>query len=135
MDQKIPVRALARNRTKAGETLSAPTGMGGYNPWEGVEIVEGDVTSEADLSAALEGVSDVIAVYGTLRFSKLSDFLPWRLLGDDPMGWCDDQSHPYFVNYKSMETLVNVLSQKKVWLVTALVGTLGESGARCSWQR
>ena len=52
--QKIPVRAFARNRTKASEVLSSPTGMGGLNPWEGVEVVVGDLTSEADLSAALE---------------------------------------------------------------------------------
>ena len=52
--QKIPVRAFARNRTKASEVLSSPTGMGGLNPWEGVEVVVGDLTSEADLTEALE---------------------------------------------------------------------------------
>ena len=53
-------------------------------------------------------MSDVIAVSGALRFSKLSDFLPWRLLGNDPMGWCNDKTHPYFVNYLSMVTLAKV---------------------------
>ena len=50
---------------------------------------------------------------GALRFSKLSDFLPWRLLGNDPMSWCSDKTHPYFVNYLSMVTLAKVLSAKR----------------------
>ena len=98
----VPVRALVRNRTKAKLVLADATGVGGYVELPGVSVVAGDVTDDASLERALEGVESVVAVSGALRPSKPSDFLPWRLFGDDPMAWCDDRSHPYFVNYRGV---------------------------------
>ena len=115
--RRVPVRALVRNTTKASLVLADATGMGGYTALPGVDVVAGDVTDDACLAAALEGASSVIAVSGALRVSRPADFLPWRLFGggEAPGGGGDgggggdrDRAHPYFVNYRAIDSLARL---------------------------
>ena len=81
-----PVRALVRNATKAGEVLAQDSSL--------LTVFTGDLHDEASLRSALLGCDSVVAVSGTTRLTKFSDFLPWRFFGKDPMHWCNDMSHP-----------------------------------------
>ena len=118
----VPVRALVRNRTKAALVLADATGVGGFRALPGVSVVAGDATDAASLAAALDGVESVVCVTGAFRPSKLADFAPWRLFGDDPMAWCDDASHPYFVNYRGVAALARLAEAAGVRRVVRLTG-------------
>ena len=54
--------------------------------------------------------------------SQLGDFLPWRFFGDDPMKWCTDMSHPYFVNFQGIKRLVSIAEEQGVGKIVRLTG-------------
>lgn len=116
-----PVRAVIRNTIKAKEIF-------GENNTS-LDFVEADLgyfdTSNVEdaLEKAVEGCDSVISVSGTLRFSKLTDFLPWRLFRTDVSSWCDnDRSHPYFTNYQAQKLLVDLAAKHKISRFVRLTG-------------
>jgi len=108
-----PVHALVRDFSKASEVLDS-------NP--NLELFRGDLHNKDEIKAAMVGCVSVIAVSGTTRFSKLRDFLPWRFFGNDSMKWCDDLSHPYFVNFLGIRRLAAVAEELGVEKLVRLTG-------------
>mmetsp|Transcript_7245 Transcript_7245/g.17034 ORF Transcript_7245/g.17034 Transcript_7245/m.17034 type:complete len:387 (-) Transcript_7245:62-1222(-) len=114
LDQKIPVRALVRNETKAVELFAnqivstAKANKGDDNPM--LEFVVSDLgkVDQRALEAAVEGCQSIVSVSGAMRFSKLTDFLPWRLFQQDTSKWCSDTSHPYYANYRAQKLLIDM---------------------------
>lgn len=116
VDQKVPVRALVRNASKASEVLvQSPL----------VSIFEGDINDDKSVYQPLMGCDSVIAVSGTVRISQLVDFLPWRLFGDGVVD-ADDLTHPKFCNYLAIKRLaeqaVSLGVRKMVRLTGLTVG-------------
>lgn len=94
LEKNIPTRAFVRNATKAEQLFGSNNGRD-----KNLELVVGDVTDYEKMEEAVKGCQAAISVSGTLRFSQLSDFLPWRLFNFDVSSWCQDKSHPYYTNY------------------------------------
>ena len=115
-----PVRALVRNVTKANELFS-----GKY-----LEIVQADLGYYDSPSSrrytrdrAVQGCDSIISVSGTMRFSKITDFLPWRLFRTNVTSWCnDDRKHPYFPNYQAQVCLVKLAVKHKITRFVRLTG-------------
>jgi hypothetical protein len=116
LEQNKPVRALVRNQNKARELFGETTD---------VELVVADLGMYQDytsvLDKAVEGCESIISVSGTFRFSKLTDFLPWRLANEDVSSWADS-SHPYYGNYKAQCLLVDLAQKYKVQRFVRLTG-------------
>ncbi len=121
LDQNRPVRALVRNVTRAQELFGTSTG---FPP---LEIVLADLayydnfTVAKRLEQAVQGCDSIISVSGALRFSKLTDFLPWRLWNADVSSWAD-RGHPYFANYKAQALLVDLAQKHGVSRFVRLTG-------------
>jgi hypothetical protein len=79
------------------------------------------------LEQAVKGCDCIISVSGALRFSKVTDFLPWRLMNPDASAWADT-SHPYFCNYLAHCLLVDFAKQYDIERFVRLTGgTVGFS--------
>jgi hypothetical protein len=116
LEQNKTVRALVRSQNKARELFGETTD---------VELVVADLGKYQDytsvLDKAVEGCESIISVSGTLRFSMLTDFLPWRLANEDVSSWADS-SHPYYSNYKAQCLLVDLAQKYKVQRFVRLTG-------------
>jgi uncharacterized protein YbjT (DUF2867 family) len=111
------VHALVRDSGKASELLPSDSRL---------KLFCGDLHSEAAMREAVRGCRAVIAVSGTTRLSKPKDFVPWRFFGNDPMSWCDDYSHPYFVNFLGIRRLASVAEAEGATKFVRLTGlTIG----------
>ncbi|CAJ1948479.1 unnamed protein product [Cylindrotheca closterium] len=128
LDQKLRVRALVRNETKAVELFakemmsSAKAKDDGDSPM--LEFVVSDL-GKADrkaLETAVQGCQSIISVSGAMRFSKLTDFLPWRLFQQDTSKWCDDTSHPYYANYRAQKLLIDLAAEYQCRRFVRLTG-------------
>ena len=118
LGQSKPVRALVRDVGKAKEVL-------GENPNLELVVVP-DLGKYQDyaqeLERAVNGCESVISVSGTVRFSKITDFLlPWRFLRTDVSSWADS-SHPYFCNYKAQCYLIDLAEKYNVQRFVRLTG-------------
>jgi hypothetical protein len=118
LEQSKPVRALVRDVSKAREVF-------GDNPnLELVVVPDLGLYREysRELEKAVDGCEAVISVSGTVRFSKITDFmLPWRFLRTDVSSWADS-SHPYFCNYKAQCFLVDLAEKYNVKRFVRLTG-------------
>eukprot|EP00980_Cylindrotheca_fusiformis_P003960 scaffold871_cov130-Cylindrotheca_fusiformis.AAC.37 len=104
MDRNLRVRALVRNLEKANEIFDD-------NQRSAIEFVVCDLGSAdaSTLEPCVQGCEAIISVSGAMRFSKLTDFLPWRLFETDVSQWCgEDRSHPYFSNYVAQKALIDL---------------------------
>jgi nucleoside-diphosphate-sugar epimerase len=123
VDRQMPVRALVRNLEKAEELfadyLSSTTADKNK-----LELVVCDLsTADSDsLEAAVQGCEAIISVSGAMRFSKLTDFLPWHLFQQDASRWCSDTSHPYYSNYQAQKLLIDLASKHKCSRFVRLTG-------------
>lgn len=123
LQQQKPVRALVRNPEKAKEVLA--TG----DPNLQIIVVDlSEYQTHADLlEQAVKGCDCIISVSGALRFSQVTDFLPWRLGNPDVSAWADKR-HPYFCNYKAHCLLVDLAKQYSIQRFVRLTGgTVGFS--------
>lgn len=126
LEQERPVRALVRNTTKAQQLFANQTSL---------EIITADLQQYDDpacaqtLETAVQGCDCIISVSGTVRFSKLTDFLPWRLFRTNVTSWCDkDRSHPYYPNFMAQSLLIDLAAQHNVSRFVRLTGlTVGLS--------
>lgn len=107
------VRALVRDEIKAKELFQQ------YHSNKDLQIIVCDIGKYQDpiqrsiIENAINGVDAIISVSGTMRFSKLTDFIPpWKLLNEDVSSWCDDTSHPYYTNYKAQCLMVDIASEQ-----------------------
>ena len=114
LDQNIPTRAFVRNATKANELFMDPTSSEKSKRNLNLEIIVGDVTDLTKMEEAVKGCQAAISVSGTLRFSKLLDFLPWRLFTFDVSNWCNDMSHPYYTNYVAQLNLAKLATKHQL---------------------
>lgn len=73
-----------------------------------LEICVGDLNEPDTVEVAVQGCDSVISVSGSIRSSRISDFLPWRLFRSDVSSWCTDKSHPYYTNYKAQMLLFSL---------------------------
>lgn len=92
-----------------------------------LEICVGDLNEPDTLEVAVRGCDSVISVSGSIRPSRLSDFLPWRLFRSNVSSWCTDKSHPYYTNYKSQKLLFSLAEKyelKKIIRLTDLYAGL-----------
>lgn len=126
-----PVRALVRNTTKANELFdfqSTSYGSTSTASPSDLELIHCDLSIYDDpqtveiLNKAIQGCDAIISVSGTFRFSKLSDFLPWRLFQHDASKWCTDRTHPYYVNYMAQKLLVELAEKHNVKRMVRLTG-------------
>lgn len=116
LEKNQPVRALIRNTTKAQKLFGA-----NINGTSSLELITADLGHYDDkecaqtLERAVIGCDSIISVSGTLRFSKLTDFLPWRLLRTNVTSWCnDDRRHPYYPNYQAQVLLINLAAKYNI---------------------
>jgi uncharacterized protein YbjT (DUF2867 family) len=119
--RSVPVRALVRSPRKASEVLGTREGYE-YPP---LEVVVADLGRydeyEGVLDRAVEGCSAIVSVSGAVRFSRLADFLPWRVFRVDPSGWAD-RDHPYFANYRAQLRLIRLAEKHSVRRFVRLTG-------------
>jgi hypothetical protein len=119
--RSVPVRALVRSPRKAAEVLGTSEGYE-YPP---LEIVVADLGRYEDyegvLDRAVEGCSAIVSVSGAVRFSRLADFLPWRMFRIDPTGWAD-REHPYFANYRAQQVLIRLAEKHSIRRFVRLTG-------------
>ena len=113
LERNRPVRAIVRNTTKAQQVFGGNI--------TSLELVTADLgycdTKECaeTLEKAVEGCEYIISVSETMRFSKLTDFLPWRLLRANVTSWCDkDRRHPYYTNYQAQTLLVDLAAKHSI---------------------
>jgi uncharacterized protein YbjT (DUF2867 family) len=117
-----PVRALVRNHEKARELFGKDVGTNGKLQVVVCDLGEAGKTQNWDvLNQAVGGCESVISVSGTMRFSKILDFLPWRLFRADVSDWADS-SHPYFANYKAQCALVDLAEKHSISRFVRLTG-------------
>lgn len=127
LEQNKPVRALVRNIEKAKQVFGDADLLGNSN----LQIIVADLSEYQEqtsvLEQAVQGCDCIISVSGALRFSKLMDFLPWRLMNPDVSAWAD-RSHPYYCNYQAHCLLIDLAKQYKVKCFVRLTGgTVGFS--------
>lgn len=126
--QNKPVRALVRNPEKVKQIFGDDLQLLG-NP--NLQIIVADLSEyqvHTDaLEKAVQGCDCIISVSGALRFSKLTDFLPWRLMNPDVSAWADT-SHPFFCNYQAHCLLIDLAEQHSIKRFVRLTGaTVGFS--------
>ena len=122
LEQDRPVRALVRNTSKAQELFSTAS-----NQTLPLEIVTADLGHYDDpacaqmLEKAVQGCDCIISVSGTVRFSKLTDFLPWRLFRTNVTSWCeDDRRHPFYPNYMAQALLIDLAAKHNVTTICTI---------------
>jgi hypothetical protein len=117
-----PVRALVRNKSKAQQVLGTSSELE-YPP---LQVIEADMGRSEDyeqvLDQAVEGCDSIISVMGATRFSKLTDFLPWRLFGGPDVSSWADRDHPYYSNYLGQKKLIDLAEKHKVKRFVRLTG-------------
>lgn len=122
LGQNRPVRALVRSRSKAQSIFGTRDSLQ-YPP---IEIIQADLGRIEDFSDILEkavnGCDAVISVSGGIRFSKISDFLPWRLLGGTDVSTWAGRDHPYYVNYLAQKKLIGLAEKYQVKRFVRLTG-------------
>ena len=113
LDRKVPVRALVRNYDKARELFSdyLTTTKDGESSFK-LEICDLGTADRKCLESVVDGCEAIISVSGAMRFSKFTDFLPWRLFQEDASNWCSDRSHPVYANYKTQQLLIDLAAEK-----------------------
>jgi len=121
LEQNRSVRAVVRNTTKAQQVFGSNL--------TSLELVTADLghyddpECAATLEKAVEGCDCIISVSGTMRFSKLTDFLPWRLFRTNVTSWCDnDRRHPYYPNYMAQSLLVDLAEKHDISRFIRLTG-------------
>lgn len=116
-----PVRALVRNPAKAQEIFGTCTGF----QYPSLEVIVADMSNpdqyKETLDKAVMGCSSIISVMGVVRFSKLSDFLPWRLFRVNASTWAD-RDHPYYGNYIGQKVLIDLAEKYEVQRFVRLTG-------------
>lgn len=118
--QGLTVRAVVRNTTKATQIFAAlPNDT---KPL--LELVTADLCRHEEsatvLDEAVAGATAIISVMGVVRFSKFSDFLPWRIFSNQA-DWAD-RSHPYYGNYLGQTYLIGLAEKHKVGRFVRLTG-------------
>jgi len=117
-----PVRALVRNQEKAEEIFGTEANRKNSS----LEVVVADISRYEDygevLDEAVDGCGSIISVSGCLRFTKLTDFLPWRLFRQDSVGAWADRGHPYFGNYLAQKKLIELAEKHTVSRFVRLTG-------------
>ena len=121
MAQNRPVRAIVRNPDKARELFGTSTSF--VHPPFQVHVADlGHYDrDETILDEAMKGVDTVLSVSGVVRFSKWTDFLPWRLFDQAPQQWAD-RSHPYYGNYLAQKKLLELAEKHNVRRFVRLTG-------------
>lgn len=124
LDQDIPVRALVRDKEKAQEVFAEQF----IKESPKLDLVVGDIARwdeyENELDQAVNGCAYIISVMGVTRFSKLTDFLPWRLLqwkNSEVARWAD-RDHPYYGNYMGHRKLIELAERYRVQRFVRLTG-------------
>ena len=116
-----PVRALVRNPAKAQELFGTSTTL----PYPPLEIVVADLgrydECEDVLERAVQGCSSIISVSGTIRFSKWTDFVPWRLFRPNVSAWAG-RDHPYYANYLAQKKLIELAEKHHIQRFVRLTG-------------
>lgn len=115
-----PVRALVRNKQKAQSVLGTSDEL----PYPPLEIVECDLGTATldDLSPHVEGCSAIVSVSGALRFSRWTDFVPWRLLSPKANWSKDVTTHPYYLNSVAQTKLIDLASTHRIPRFVRLTG-------------
>jgi hypothetical protein len=118
--QNRPVRALVRNPDKAQKIFGTSDSLV-YPP---LEIIVADVSRYEDyeevLDRAVQGCQYIISVTGIVRFSKILDFVPWRIFRIKAT-WAD-RDHPYYGNYLAQKRLIELAGKHKVQRFVRLTG-------------
>ena len=103
----IPTRVLVRDYDRAVEILGEDAVKARKSL---LEVVVGDVHDEEVLERAMKGCGSVVSLIGQLRrITRLFDLLPWRLFSSNKFSverWCNDKSHPYFLNFLAQKNIV-----------------------------
>lgn len=119
--QNQPVRALVRSRSKAQEIFGTKTSL----EYPALEIIKADISHYEDyqeeLEQAVEGCRAIISVMGAVRFSKITDFLPWRLFNINVSSWAK-RDHPYYGNYLAQKKLLELAEKHNVGRFVRLTG-------------
>lgn len=113
---------MVRNPEKSAELFGTKTKL----EYPKLDIVVADIAKYEDyedtLDKAVEGCGSIISVSGSSRFSKLTDFLPWRLFqGADVSSWAG-RDHPYFGNYLGQKKLIELAEKHDVSRFVRLTG-------------
>jgi hypothetical protein len=118
--QNRPVRALVRNPTKAQKYFGTSTSL----VYPQLEIIVADLSRYEDyeekLDRAVQGCQSIISVMGVVRFSRITDFVPWRLFRVKA-NWAD-RDHPYYGNYLAQKRLIELAGKHKVQRFVRLTG-------------
>jgi hypothetical protein len=118
--QNRPVRALVRNPTKAQKYFGTSTSL----VYPQLEIIVADLSRYEDyedkLDQAVQGCQSIISVMGVVRFSRITDFVPWRLFRIKAT-WAD-RDHPYYGNYLAQKRLIELAGKHKVQRFVRLTG-------------
>jgi len=116
---------LVRDEIKAKELFQTSSNNNNNNNNKGsscpLEIIVCDLGKYQDpkqrniIENAIQGVGSIISVSGTIRLSKVTDFIPpWKLFNADVSSWCNDLSHPYYTNYKAQCFMIDVASNQPI---------------------
>lgn len=127
LEKGIYTRALVRNEEKARELFLASDDSSSSSSSK-LEIITHDIATTNDdednntkLEESIKGCKSVISVVGTMRFSKLTDFLPFpRFLFFKKS--LKDITHPYRVNYLAQIQIAELCVKHKVQNVVRLTG-------------
>eukprot|EP00977_Amphora_coffeiformis_P025209 scaffold18668_cov164-Amphora_coffeaeformis.AAC.3 len=116
LDQNVTVRAVVRNVSKAEHVLPTSSSL--------LHMIQADVghyDNYADvLDKTMDGSSSIISVMGAVRFSKITDWLPWRIFSKQAT-WAD-RSHPYYGNYLGQKYLLELAEKHNVSRFVRLTG-------------
>lgn len=136
LSQKRPIMALVRDADKAHKLFGTSDDDGEDDPSSSssnngqppkLQIVVADIARYDDLYAkeleeAVKGCSAIVSVSGTVRISKLTDFLPWRIFSRNVPAWTTDRKHPYYSNYKGQLHLLDLAEKYNVSRFVRLTG-------------
>lgn len=121
--QEIAVRAVVRNITKATEVFSN-TNKKDTKKASLLMLVSADLCRFEDSATVLDetvaGASAIISVMGVVRFSKWTDWLPWRIFSNKA-DWAG-RSHPYYGNYLGQKYLIELAEKHNVGRFVRLTG-------------
>ena len=123
MGSSLSVSQLRRSRLRCGfsagphSTDASPAAVTAYlASLPHVELVPGDATDAASVSALLDGCSACLALHGATRRRKLLDLLqPWKNPADT------DPSHARSVNYEAVK---HILAAARRASTTALASSI-----------
>jgi hypothetical protein len=118
--QNRPVRALVRNPAKAQKYFGTSASL----VYPQLEIIVADVSRYEDyeevLDRAVQGCQSIISVMGVVRFSRILDFVPWRIFRIKAT-WAD-RDHPYYGNYLAQKRLIELAGKHNVQRFVRLTG-------------